>query len=170
MPLDFKLARVTPIFKKKGSEDDVSNYRPISCIPHFAKLLEKVVHYQLTDYLTQHDFITVDQSAYRKGHSTETELHKVIIQLLENANGGQLSGVCFVFFLHSKMFDTISHDILLYKLHKYGIKDIEHKWFKSYLSDTRQVVKVNKMCLLSYHSRWEYYRGPFRVQYCSLFL
>ncbi len=137
MPLDFKLARVTPIFKKKGSEDDVSNYRPISCIPHFAKLLEKVVHYQLTDYLTQHDLITVDQSSYRKGHSTETALHKIIIQLLENANDDHLSGACFFFFDLQKCFDTISHDILLYKLDKYGIRDIEHKWFKSNLSDDR---------------------------------
>ncbi len=95
MPLDFTLASITPIFKKRGSEDDVGNYRPISCIPHFAKLLAKVVHNQLTHYPRQHDFSTVHQSAYRRGHSTDTALHKVIIQLLENANDGQLSGACF---------------------------------------------------------------------------
>ncbi len=65
--------------KRVRSEDDVSE-----------KVVTKL-HYQLTDYLTQHDFITVDQSAYGKGHSTEM----VIIQLLENANDGQLSGACF---------------------------------------------------------------------------
>ncbi len=39
-------------------------------------------------------------------------------------------------------FDTIDHDILIYKLHKYGINENELEWFKSYLFNRRQVVKI----------------------------
>ncbi len=61
---------------------------------------------------------------------------------MKDTNDGQLSGACF--FDLQKCFDTISHGILLYKLDKYGNTDIEHKWFKSYLSDRRQIVKFEE--------------------------
>ena len=114
IPVDLKLARVTPVYKNKGMQNDCSNYRPISCIPHIAKVFERLVQNQLKHYLVEHDFITCDQSAYRKNHSTETSLHKVIMQLLENANDGLLSGACF--FDLQKCFDTIDHKILLTKI------------------------------------------------------
>ena len=57
--------------------------------------MEKLIQNQLLEYLSVHDFITCDQSAYRKGHSTETALHKGMIQLLDDINEGLLSGACF---------------------------------------------------------------------------
>ncbi len=110
---------------------ECGNYRPISCISHVANILEKVIHEQLKDYLFEHHFITNDQSAYRFGHSTVTALHRVVIDLLNGANEGLVSGVCF--FDIAKCFDTIDHGILLTKLEKYGVKNNALKLCNSYL-------------------------------------
>ena len=137
-PEDWKLARVTPVFKNNGDVDAMSNYRPISVIGHIAKMVEQLVRSQLVNYLEEHSFITPDQSAYLKGHSTQTSLHRVIDDWLENINENQITGVCLLDI--SKCFDTISHSILLQKLSMYGIKQQELKWFSSYLDRRKQAV------------------------------
>jgi hypothetical protein len=138
---DWKLARVTPIYKGKGDRLDPGNYRPISVICHIAKLLEKVVCKQLLNYLTDHKFITTDQSAYLKNHSTQTSLHRVVDDWLDAMNEGELVGVCFLDI--AKCFDTIDHSFLCTKLTYYGICDNELTWFKSYLRNRKQKVASN---------------------------
>ena len=69
---DFKKARVTPVFKG-GKDSDVnlaSDYRPISVLPHIAKLFEKLVKLQLIAFMEASKVISSDQSAYLQGHST----------------------------------------------------------------------------------------------------
>ena len=141
MPEKLKRARVTPIFKNKGSPDLPENYRPISVVSHIGKIFEKAVCYQLTTYLQEHCFITPDQSAFLKGHSTQTALHKVVDDLLECTDEGLLSCLCF--FDIRKCFDCIPHKTLLFKLSKYGIRGFEHKWFESFLSDRYQTTVYN---------------------------
>ena len=140
---DWKTAKVTPIFK--GGEDaDITNpsdYRPISIICHIAKLIEKLIKTQLLDYLTLHNFISGDQSAYLKGHSTVTCLHRVVDNFLENINEGDFAGLCMVDI--TKCFDSINHEQLLKKMECYGIKGNENAWFRSYLSDRTQAVACN---------------------------
>ena len=72
LPDDWKLARITPVYKGSGCRFQETNYRPISVLPHVAKILEREVHSQFIIYLIKHDFISVDQSAYMKHHSTHT--------------------------------------------------------------------------------------------------
>ena len=72
-PDDWKLAKVTPIFKE-GSEADCGNYRPIYVISAVAKLFEKLVYQQLTSFLRLNDILVEQQSGFRHQHSTETEL------------------------------------------------------------------------------------------------
>jgi hypothetical protein len=137
VPLDWKLA----IYKGKGDQNEEGNYRPISVVSHIGKLMEKQVHSQFIVYLESHDFISKDQSAYLKGHSTTTCLHKVVDDWLEAMNEGQVISVCFLDI--QKCFDTINHEILLAKLSYYGIEGNEMQWFKSYLTDRRQQVICN---------------------------
>ena len=93
-PDDWKIARVTPVYKNNGDINVMSNYRPISVIGHIAKMVEQLVRSQLVSYLEEHAFISTDQSAYLKGHSTQTSLHRVIDDWLENINDNQTTGVC----------------------------------------------------------------------------
>ena len=85
-------------------------------------MAEQLVRSQLVSYLEDHAFISPDQSAYLKGHSkdTQTSLHRVIDDWLENINDSQTPGVCLLDI--SKCFDTIVHHILLQKLSMHGIK------------------------------------------------
>lgn len=139
VPSDWKYARVTPIYKGKGAQTDACNFRPISVIGHIAKLFEKEVQSQLVNYLIKYDMITLDQSAYRQFHSTVTCLHTSIDEWLQNIEDKLCTGVCFLDI--SKCFDTINHTILIEKLSKYGIKEKELIWFKSYLTDRQQIVR-----------------------------
>ena len=91
-PDEWKLAMVTPVSK---NNEDVSNYRPISVIGHKVKI-KQLVRSQLVRYLEEHSFKTPGQSAYLKGHSTQTSLHRVIDDWLDNINEDQITGVCLL--------------------------------------------------------------------------
>ena len=138
---DWKVARVTPVYKNCGDVHVMSNYRPVSVIGHIAKIVEQLIRSQHVAYLDEHSFITPDQFAYSKGHSTQTSLRRVIDDWLENVNESQITGICMLDI--AKCFDTIDHDLLLKKLSLYGIKNIELEWFKSYLHQRQQAVLCN---------------------------
>jgi hypothetical protein len=141
VPSDWKLARVTPVYKQKGENNDMSNYRPISVIGHIAKLLESGVHNQLLKYLQDNEFISYDQSAYLKYHNTQTSLHRTVDDWIDNICSKTLTGICS--FDIKKCFDSIDHELLLTKMQFYGVKGTELNWFKAYLSNRSQVVKCN---------------------------
>ena len=138
---DWKIACVTPAYKGKGDKNEENNFRPLSVIGHLAKLVEKAVQLQLVDYLHTHKFISIDQFAYLKFHSTQLSLHRLIDDILENVNENEKTALCFLDI--RKCFDTIDHKILLTKLQKYGIRNVELKWFESYLKERKQIVEFN---------------------------
>ena len=167
----WKLARVTSVFKNNGDVDVLSNYRPISVIGHIAKMVEQLVRSQLVRYLEEHTFITPDQSASPKNHSTQTSLHRVIDDCLDNINEDQITGVCLLDI--SKCFDTINHSILLQKLSMYGINTKIWNGFLpiSIIGSKLCSVTMNFRVLLMLHVA--YRRGLFLdhfYSYCSLML
>ena len=121
---DWKKARVTPVYQNKGEINVENNFRPISVISHIAKMIESFVSNQIIKYLEDHAFISIDQSAYLKRHSTQTSLHKIIDYWLEQINDNSLTGACLLDI--SKCFDTVNHEILLKKLEMYV-----NKWYFS---------------------------------------
>ena len=112
-------------------------YRPISAIRHIAKIVEQLKRSQLVASLDEHYFIAPDQFAYLKGHSTQTSLHRVIDDWLENVNRKQIIGNCMLDI--AKCFDTIDHDVLLNKLSSYG-QNVEFGGL------SHICFKVNKLC------------------------
>ena len=138
---DWKFARVTPVYKDKGDIAIMNNYRPISVIGHLAKIFESNVHKQLLNYFIENNFITTDQSAYLARHNTQTALHRVIDDCIDNICSKTFTGICS--FDIKKCFDSIDHDLLLAKIQFYGIKGNTLKWFRSYLTNRNQIVKLN---------------------------
>ena len=95
-PEDWKTACVTPAFKGEGDPLHETNYRPLSVIAHLAKMVEKSVQLQLLEYLTSHKFISIDQFAYLKLHSTQLCLHRMVDDILENINAREKTVLCFL--------------------------------------------------------------------------
>jgi retron-type reverse transcriptase len=139
-PTDWKLAKVTPIFKA-GDKLDVGNYRPISVLPLISKIIERAVHNQLYSYLTSMNILLDNQSGFRSNHSTETTLNDVQDFILKNMDNGQATGAIFLDL--KKAFDCVNHALLIEKLSNYGIKGITLEWFKSYLGNRAQAVNIN---------------------------
>ena len=135
---DWKKARVTPVYKNEGEINDENNFRPISVISHIAKMVESFVSDQIIKYLEDHAFISFDQSVYLKRHSTQTSLHRVIDDWLEQIHDNSLTGACLLDI--SKCFDSINHEILLKKPEMYGITGNELDWFSNYLKNRKQMV------------------------------
>ena len=134
------MAKVIPSHKK-GPTDDVNNYRPISLLSVFSKIIEKLMVVRLTTYLELHEIIYPNQFGFRQGYSTSHSLISItetIKKTLDNNKYG-----CGVFIDLRKAFDTVNHGILLQKLEHYGIRDSASSWFKSYLTNRRQYVHLN---------------------------
>ena len=139
-PDKLKEAVITPVFKK-GSKDLVGNYRPISVLNVFSKILEKVMYSRLLDYLEATEILYDRQFGFRRGCSTEmavTEAVSIITRALNDKHS-----ILSVNMDLSKAFDTINHDILCRKLSKYGLSGNILNWFVSYLNRRKQVVKYN---------------------------
>ena len=138
-PDDMKLAKVTSIYKC-GSKTDCGNHRPISVISAVAKILEKIIHDQLFDFLKQNLILANQQSGFRPLHSTETTLPHSVNQCLVNMDKGLING--FLFLDLKKAFDTVDHKILISKLEKYGIRGTALHLFQRYLSERKQICKL----------------------------
>ena len=140
-PDDLKIARVTPIYKGEDSSD-VSNYRPISVLPCFSKILERIMYNRLYKYLIENNILYSKQFGFQNGHSTDHAVVQLVDQITESFENNKYT--LGVFIDLSKAFDTVDHSIFLKKLELYGITDRNHGWVKSYLSNRRQFVQINE--------------------------
>ena len=122
----------------------LKNYRPVSNLPFISKILERVVLIQCQTHLHENELLEMNQSAYRKNHSTETAVLSVLDELLSNIDKKLVSIVALLDL--SAAFDTIDQDILLSRLkHSFGFHGKVLDWFTSYLSDRIQFVCVDNI-------------------------
>ena len=126
---------------KKGDKDDINNFRPISILPVFSKIFEKVVLKRLVSYLETAEILCEQQHGYRKGHSTV----KAIVTFMEEVFAGMdRSAKSSAIFLDlSKAFDCVNHDILINKLHYYGIRGNALDLFRAYLTNRQHIIEIN---------------------------
>ena len=127
-PENYKTAQVIPLFKG-GNKEIVDCYRPISLLPALGKLLEKLISNRVMDYLEKFDLISPHQFGFRKKFGTEYAILDIYEKLLSNLDKGL--NTCSIFLDLAKAFDSVSHEILLRKLHKYGIRNNALSFFQS---------------------------------------
>ena len=126
VPSQFKIAKVIPLFKS-GDSTQPDNYRPISLLSSFSKILEKVVCLRLSSFLESNSILSPDQFGFRSDHSvTHPMVH--LMNFVSTALNKKETAVA-IFCDLRKAFDTVNHEILFKKMHKIGIRNVELKWF-----------------------------------------
>ena len=135
VPLQWKSATVIPLYKK-GDRGDPNNYRPISILPVVAKLCERIVCSQLTEYLSTHNILCPQQYGFRPGLSTEAALLDAVTYATSNIDKGHVTSLITVD--TSKAFDSVEHGRLLERLGWYGI---DTRWFAAWLRDRTQCIQ-----------------------------
>ena len=139
IPSQLKIAKVVPIFKS-GDSLNMDNYRPISLLNVFSKILEKIVHKRLSNHLETNKLLSPFQFGFRKNISTIHPLTKFLNFIAKSNNNNKFAIAMFCDL--RKAFDTCDHSILLKKLKSLGVTGTELSWFHNYLTGRKQFVSI----------------------------
>ena len=139
-----KTANVTPVFKK-GSRTDKTNYRPVSILPNLSEIYERLIYKQLSKFC-EHT-MSKFQCGFRKGFNAQDCLIVMIEKWKRMLDKGGTCGALLTEL--SKAFDCLPHDLLIAKLHAYGINYKSLKILSSYLTNRKQRVRVG-----NFYSSW----------------
>ena len=137
-PQDPKLADVTPIFKNKIKLSK-ENYRPVSVLSALSKIFERLMLYQINDYMK--DKLSIFLCGFRKGMGAQNCLLFIVEKWRKSLDKRGKCGVLLTDL--SKAFDCLVHDLLIAKLHAYGFDYLALKLILSYLTGRKQRVRVN---------------------------
>ena len=127
-PNDLKIAKVIPLHKK-DSIMLMDNYQPLSLLTATSKIVEKVVHIQLTKYLNENKLLYISQYGFRGEHSTELAALELVDRV--HIDLDQKKCPIGVFMDLSKAFDRLDHNILLYKLSRMVSRVLSSLGFKA---------------------------------------
>ena len=136
-----KLANFTPVFKK-GARASKNNYRPVSILSILSKLFERLISKQLSELFE--NILSKLQCGFRKGYGAQ----HCILMMLETWKAATDKKKATNNL--SKAFDCLSHDLLIAKLHAYGLDLASLKILRDYLINRKQRTKVD-----SFYSSWE---------------
>ena len=140
VPTSCKHAMVIPLHKG-GSDKEVNNFRPVSLLPIQGKLIEKIVHKRIVEWLDQNDILDPRQGCFHKGHSTTDTTVNFVNDLYNAINEEKVT--ISVYIDLRKAFDTVNHQILCRKIENNFIINQNLTWIRSYLSGRTQSVFVN---------------------------
>ena len=142
VPTDMKIAKVIPIYKS-SEKTLLKNYRPISLLPAFSKVIEKLMYKKITSFINTNNLFFKHQYGFQENHSAVHPILHLLNQCALSTNHSDPEYTLAIFCDLSKAFDVINHAILLSKLHCYGIRGIAYNWFKNYLTDPVQYVEID---------------------------
>ncbi|XP_065640435.1 uncharacterized protein LOC136073028 [Hydra vulgaris] len=137
-PNSLKIAKVTPIFKT-GDHTNITNYRPISVLPVFSKILERIMYNRIYIYFIDNKLLYKNQFGCQRNSSTEHAIFQVTRSIADSFKNSQFTLGIFIDL--SKAFDTVNHHILIKKLESYGTKDKTLNWFKSYQTKSLSIFR-----------------------------
>ena len=139
-PDKMKIGRVTPAHKS-GPSDIMDNYRPITVLPLFSKVFERLTLTRMQSFITRHNIISTCQFGFQRGRST-THIVITLLSYITQAYHDKVYCTCFFLDLR-KAFDTVHHSLLLQKLEHYGFRGQCHSYLKSYYHNRKQYVNIS---------------------------
>ena len=150
-PRQWKLANVTPVHKKQDKQT-VGNYRPISLLPIFNKIFERLIFKNVYNFLIKNSLITKQQSGFRPGDSCANQLLALTHEIHNAFHDKNCLEVRSVFLDMSKAFDKVWHEGLLFKLQQNGIDGKLLSLFSSYLSGRNRELLLTVFILIGLQS------------------
>ena len=111
-PSTFKHAIVRPLLKKAGLDLDLSNYRPVSNLAFLSKLIEKAVVLRLNVHVDAHKLLPKNQSAYRRHHSCESALLRLVNDILAGMENQEVTAMIAIDL--SAAFDTVNQNVVVH--------------------------------------------------------
>ena len=141
---ELKQADIKPIYQNE-SRNEKENYRPLSILPNLSKIFERCMYDQLKDHFDK--LLSKYQCGFRKGFSTQHCLLAMIEKLRKSLDSGGSSAALLTDL--SKAFDCLPHDLLIAKLHAYGIKKGSLNLLFSYFK-----IRKQRVCLNDSYSEW----------------
>uniref|UniRef100_A0A672GYN6 Reverse transcriptase domain-containing protein n=1 Tax=Salarias fasciatus TaxID=181472 RepID=A0A672GYN6_SALFA len=142
-PSKMKIAKVVPLYKT-GNKHHFTNYRPVSVLPQFAQILEKLFNDRLDSFINKHHILSECQYGFRPQRSTSLALIDTIEEITKSLDNKKIAIGIFIDL--KKAFDTLNHKILLHKLELYGIRGVALQWVESYLTNGHQFVRLAENC------------------------
>ena len=141
-PDAWKKGNNIPVHKKE-SKNLVRNYRPISLLPIFGKIFEKVIYNSLFKYIQENKFLSDNQSGFRSGNSCVSQLLSITHEIYKAFDADPSLETRGVFLDISKAFDKVWHKGLLFKLKCYGVDGGFYNILEDYLQNRKQRVVLN---------------------------
>ena len=140
-PRSCKIARIAPIYKN-GAKDETTNYRLISVLTCFSKIIEKLMYVWFIKFIKKHKIIHPNQYGFQSKVSTVHAMLDVVTSSYNHINRNHFTALVFVDL--KKAFDTVSHRILTKKLSNYGFRGKAYTLILSYLTNRKQFVLINQ--------------------------
>jgi len=148
-----KYSEIKPIYKK-GDKTLITNYRPISLLPVFSKVFEKVLYKRIYYHLTLNNILVKEQFGFKCNSSTEIAIYTLLNNMLSFLNNRIIVGGLFCDL--QKAFDCLNYDILLSKMKFYGITGVANRLMESYLRNRYQKVNIDGHNNSNYYlSKWK---------------
>ena len=140
-PDEWKRAIIRPTLKSGKPAGELPSYRPVANLCSVSKIVEHVIHEQVTNFLEENGLLSQQQHGFRAGRSCETAITALMSRVGHAQDTGQKVGL--VAWDYSAAFDLISKDVLKAKL--YWTSDSAKKLLLSYVSDRVQSVRWNSV-------------------------
>ena len=150
-PDQLKYCIIKPIYKN-GNKSQIWNYRPVSLLMVFSKIMEILISQRLKQHRRMRNILTSEQYGFQDAVSTNNAIYKLINSVYEAWNNKQY--ITCIFCDINKAFDCVSHAVLLSKLEHYRMIGIIFNWFRSYLKDRRQKVYLEYSATHCFQSDW----------------
>ena len=137
----------------------LTNYCPISILSHFSKIFEKLIFNRINDYLEKYHLICDKQFGFRQNFFTSHAISNIYEKLLQNSDTGMYN--CCIFLNFTKAFDTVHHDVLLYKMKNInGFRELALKLVQSYnlkLVQSKELALklIQRHTIENYIQRWK---------------